>query len=542
QAVGGAPPYHWALTKGSSLPAGLVLDPSTGVISGTPREAGTSPIVVEVSDSGEPPSIAESTSLPLLISPPVVPARAFGWGQIGQLGWIHATDNSVPTAVHLASTVVPVELAAGVDDTVVLASDGSVYDWGYDTDGELGSGQPVTTGHETASANPVLVALPPGVHATRIAAGGFTTFALAAGGSVYAWGYGADGQLGNGATANSDVPVEVQLPTGVSATAVAAGGTHALALSSTGTVYAWGSGSGGQLGNGTTANSDVPVEVQLPTGVSATAVAAGGAQSLALTTAGTVYAWGSGSDGQLGNGTTANSDVPVEVQLPAGVSATAVAAGGAQCLVATSTGAVLAWGANGSGQLGNGSTANSDVPVPVQLPPGVQIASVAAGAAHSLALTTAGAVYDWGYGSYGQLGIGTHASHDSPVAVPLPGGTRAISVAGGPATMASLAILATPPPPPSGSAYDQVAADGGVFSFGSAQYQGGMAGRQLNAPVVGIAAAPTGNGYWEVAADGGVFSFGSAQYQGGMAGRQLNAPVVGIAGPRRPVDPQGGLT
>jgi hypothetical protein len=82
---------------------------------------------------------------------------------------------------------------------------------------------------------------------------------------------------------------------------------------------------------------------------------------------------------------------------------------------------------------------------------------------------------------------------------------------------------------PDGKGYWLVAADGGVFSFGSAKFHGSMGGRRLNAPVVGIAPTPSGDGYWLVAADGGVFAFGNAGFYGSMGGQQLNAPVVGMA-------------
>ena len=77
--------------------------------------------------------------------------------------------------------------------------------------------------------------------------------------------------------------------------------------------------------------------------------------------------------------------------------------------------------------------------------------------------------------------------------------------------------------------YWLVASDGGVFSFGDAQFYGSMGGTHLNAPVVGIAATPDGRGYWLVASDGGVFSFGDAPFEGSMGGTRMNAPVVGIA-------------
>jgi hypothetical protein len=82
----------------------------------------------------------------------------------------------------------------------------------------------------------------------------------------------------------------------------------------------------------------------------------------------------------------------------------------------------------------------------------------------------------------------------------------------------------TPTPP----SYAEVAADGGIFSFG-APFYGSMGGKPLNAPIVGMAATPDGGGYWEVAADGGIFSFGDAGFAGSMGGKPLNAPIVGMA-------------
>ena len=92
----------------------------------------------------------------------------------------------------------------------------------------------------------------------------------------------------------------------------------------------------------------------------------------------------------------------------------------------------------------------------------------------------------------------------------------------------------TTPGPPSGGApptqgYYEVAADGGVFDYGTAAFHGSKGGQPLAAPIVGIASAPTGTGYWEVAADGGVFNYGSASFLGSMGGQHLNAPIVGMA-------------
>ncbi len=525
-AVGGTPPYRWALATGSSLPTGLSLDGSTGVISGTPAAAGTSVVSVVATDSSDPVQVADSPPLVLTTTIPAVPRTSVGWGQIGQVGFVGATDDLAPEPLGLPASFVPAQLAAGVDDTVALGTDGTVYDWGYDTDGELGNGTTAGAGTSGEVGTPVPVDLPAGTFATAVAAGGFHTLALTSTGLVYGWGSNDQGQLGNGSATDSDVPVAVSLPTGTVAIAIAALGDGGMALTASGTVYAWGAGSDGQLGNGSMAGSDVPVAVSIPAGQRVTAIAGGAAHALALTASGTVYAWGAGSDGQLGNGSATDSDVPVAVSIPAGQRVTAIAAGGGHSLAVTSSGAVLAWGANGSGQLGNASTSESGVPVEVALPAGARVTSVAAGAAHSMALTTTGVVYTWGAGSYGQLGTGNRATHDVPVAVSLPAGSPALAVGSGPDAMDSLALVATPT---SGAGYRLVAADGGVFSFGDAAFFGSMGGHPLNAPIVGMAATPDGKGYWAVAADGGVFSFGDASFFGSMGGHPLNQPIVGMA-------------
>ena len=119
-----------------------------------------------------------------------------------------------------------------------------------------------------------------------------------------------------------------------------------------------------------------------------------------------MFAWGWNIAGQLGNGTTNGSDLPVKVSLPGGTKVTAIAAGFAHSVALTSTGALLAWGKNYNGNLGDGSTTDSDVPVKVSLPVGTKATAVAAGAEHNLAVTSTGAVLTWGYNADGQLGDG----------------------------------------------------------------------------------------------------------------------------------------
>ena len=255
---------------------------------------------------------------------------------------------------------------------------------------------------------------------------------------AYAWGDNSYGQLGNNSTTNSSVPVAVTATgalNGLSVTAVAAGGNHSLALANNSQVYAWGYNFYGQLGNNSMTNSSVPVAVTATgalNGLSVTAIAAGGVHSLALAN-GHVYAWGYGGDGELGNNSTTNSNVPVAVTATGvlnGLSVTAVAAGGNHSLALANNGQVYAWGYNFYGQLGNNSTTNSSVPVAVTATGalnGLSVTAITGGYVHSLALAN-GQVYAWGYNAYGQLGNNSTTNSSVPVAVTATGALNGLSV------------------------------------------------------------------------------------------------------------------
>src|SRR3990170_7413761 len=202
------------------------------------------------------------------------------------------------------------------------------------------------------------------------------------------------------------------LAVSINAVAIAGEEDHSLALKNDGTVWAWGYNLYGQLGNGNNTNSNVPVQVAGLTGI--TAIAGGGrAHSLALRNDGTVWAWGYNINGQLGNGTFTNSNVPVPVTSFTGVSA--ISSGDLHSLALKNDGTVQAWGNNASGQLGNGTFTNSNVPVPVSSL--AAVTAIAGGANHSLALKNDGTVRAWGLNSYGQLGSGNNTDSNIPVQV-----------------------------------------------------------------------------------------------------------------------------
>jgi len=361
--------------------------------------------------------------------------RAWGDNQFGQLGDGTTSSRDTPVKVQLPAGTKVTSMRAGCGHTLALTVTGHVLAWGYNGDGELGDG---TT---TSSLTPVRVKLPQGSRVTAVWAGCFHSLALTATGHVLAWGSGSLGQLGNGSTLSSDIPVRVKLPNGTRVKAISAGSGHSLALTATGHLYAWGANSAGELGDGTTANAATPVKVKLPKLTKVTLIAAGEGHSLARTSTGRVLAWGDNTDGALGNGATTNSFTPVRVKLPVGTKVLALFGGCVQSLALTATGHVLAWGDNSTGALGNGTTTNSAIPVRVKLPVGTKVTAIASGCDHNLALTATGHVLAWGFGVLGQLGNGATASSDLPVRVKIPAGLVATAVAAGPETNDSLAIV-----------------------------------------------------------------------------------------------------
>jgi len=310
---------------------------------------------------------------------------------------------------HFTVAVPVTAIATGNSHACALTSAGGVKCWGYNVHGQLGNGT------HTSSNIPVNVSgLASGVSA--IAAGLQHTCALTSAGGVKCWGRNNSGQLGDGTNTSSNVPVDVSgLASGVSAISAGADGDHTCALTSAGGVKCWGHNTLGQLGNGTTTSSNVPVDVSgLASGVSA--ISAGAAHTCAVTSAGAAKCWGRGFFGELGNGTNMlSSTVPVDVSgLASGVSA--IAAGGAHTCALTNAGAVECWGRNDFGQLGNGTTTSSNVPVDVSgLASGVR--AIATGHDHTCAVTSAGAAKCWGRNTHGQLGNGTHTPSNVPIDV-----------------------------------------------------------------------------------------------------------------------------
>jgi alpha-tubulin suppressor-like RCC1 family protein len=304
-------------------------------------------------------------------------------------------------------------LGAGHYHFCAIVSGGAVICWGDNLWGELGNGSGGGTeagGFPLPNNSPIPVAVSGLTGATAIAAGDSYTCAIVSGGAVECWGYSTDGELGNGTAGevfggmltSSSVPVAVSGLTG--ATAIAAGSNHACAIVSGGAVMCWGGTGAGALGNGTTnADSFIPVAVSGLTG--ATAIAAGDDYTCAIVSGGAVMCWGNDRFGQLGNPTSSTTTPnPYPVPVSGLTGATAITAGADHTCAIVSGGAVMCWGYNVSGQLGNGMNLDSPIPVAVSLSGGAT--AIAAGGDHTCAIVSGGAVMCWGDNTAGELGNG----------------------------------------------------------------------------------------------------------------------------------------
>lgn len=341
-------------------------------------------------------------------------AFAWGWNFHGGLGVGDGQDRATAAAVAAPAGTRFAQVAGGGLHSVAVTDDGRVYAWGRNTSGAVGDGVPGDR------LTPTAIAMPGGAPVAAVAAGGDFSLALADDGRLFAWGANGSRQLGDGTTTTRTTPVAVQFLGDVRFVDVDAGGSHALALGDDGKVYAWGNNNEGQLGDGTTNPRSLPQAVALPGDPTVVAIAAGTEFSLVLTDDGTAYAWGLNLEGRLGDGTTDDRLLPVVVALPDGPSFVDVAAGSGHALALASDGTLYAWGLNDVGQLGDGTTSARSLPGPVTAPAGTTFVAVDAGGSHALALTDGGALLAWGWNARGQLGDGSSDNRSAPGLVALP--------------------------------------------------------------------------------------------------------------------------
>ena len=308
---------------------------------------------------------------------------------------------SAPAYIALAGGRVDgthMPLSARFTTSFAIMPDGSLWGWGGNHEGQLGDG--------TATDREFPVRIMDDVVA--VSSGYAYTMAITSDGSLWGWGANRFGQLGDGTLTPRYAPVRIMDDVIAVSTGCANFGTvsaHTMALTSDGTLWSWGHNHRGQVGDGTTVDRIVPVEIM----GDVVAISAGCYHSMAIRADGSLWTWGYNSEGQLGDGSTTARHSPIRV-----MENIAAASAGCRFKVAVGNDGVLwAWGRNDSGEIGDGTTTNRRNPVNII----GDVVAVATGGRHVLAITSDGILWAWGRNSYGQLGDGTTTNRNSPVMV-----------------------------------------------------------------------------------------------------------------------------
>ena len=357
-------------------------------------------------------SVGSGFSLQLSTFGSVVARGLDNGGQLGDGPGFQTLCNALPCSDRVFVKAVggvgnlsdAVAISAGTHHSLAVRSDGTVVAWGTSAVGEIGNG---TTNTLVDTPVQVLGLGGAGVltGVVAVATGEFHSLALRSDGTVVSWGDDGFGQLGRGLSNSSvSTPVQVKGPRGIGfltdVVAIAAGRSHSLALRSDGTLLAWGVNDVGQLGNGVVGG--IRTTPTLVAGIGSPsldrviAISAGAFHTIALRADGTVAAWGSDLDGQLGNGNLfGNQSTPKVVVNSFGIgtltNVVAIASGSSFSLGLRGDGSVVAWGVNRSGELGDGSNSGRQSPVVVQRAGNLTgIAAISAGGTNSMAILVVG--------------------------------------------------------------------------------------------------------------------------------------------------------
>jgi alpha-tubulin suppressor-like RCC1 family protein len=363
---------------------------------------------------------------------------ALHWGKLfGDKVNANGDELLSPSKVTIPDGSPITQIATSNSTEYALLSDGTVWAWGQGDKGELGDG-----GNTNSFTTAVQVNFPAGVTIASLPTDVMpfdTGLAVDANGNAWGWGLNEKGELCLGNDNLHSVPVELPL---TNVTALAGAWNHAV-YDSNRTVYSCGDGANGVLGDGKTGGSEVPVRVSGLAGLTVTSLVSSGGDAGALTSKGLVYDWGLNTSGQLGDGSASRySDVPVQAAIPGSAPVTQYVQGGStnnngQSMVMLSDGSLYAWGNDTWSQLGDGGTASQPRPEQIHPPSGVTYATLASGGATSYAIDTNGNVWAWGQDGSGQVGDGkTKAEIKTPVQV----ATGAVAIS---ATAENVAIAAT---------------------------------------------------------------------------------------------------
>jgi alpha-tubulin suppressor-like RCC1 family protein len=338
----------------------------------------------------------------------------WGGNNYGKLGDTTSVQKNTPVTTFAGGTNWK-QVSAGSNHVAAIKTDGTLWTWGFGTNGRLGNGTlfnrstPVTT-------------FAGGTNWRQVSVGG-NTVAIKTDGTLWTWGSGSVGQLGNGATTgNISTPVTTFVG-GSNWKQVSAGSVCITAIKTDGTLWTWGTGSNGRLGNGFTAGTISTPAITFAGGTNWKQVSAGGDHVAAIKTDGTLWTWGLASLGRLGNARFSGiTSTPVTV-FGGGTNWKQVACGGYHTAAIKTDGTLWVWGDCSSGRLGTGATADIRSTPITTFAGGTNWKQVSCGDAFISAIKTDGTLWTWGSGSTGQLGDNTTLIRSTPITT-FAGGTN----------------------------------------------------------------------------------------------------------------------
>ena len=322
------------------------------------------------------------------------------WGGFGtaHLGIGYATYQAAPIVPVAGATWV--SPSGGTNHACSVKTDGTLWCWGLNTNGQLGINS------TTAKTTPTQVTSPSATGWATVAAGGSHTCATRTDGSLYCWGLNTDGQLGDNTLVQKLVPTR-ESGAASNWSVVTTGSVHTCAMKSTAAIYCWGNGTNGEIGNA--ASVDVKVPTQESTAATNwTWISAGGSHTCAVKSTGTLWCWGDSTNGQIGDNGTTDRNTPTQAS-GAATNWETVSGGKSHTCAVKTTGALYCWGLNSSGQLGDNTTTQRLVPT-AESGGSTAWSRVASFSDFTCAARTDRSLYCWGLNTYGQLGQSDYAT------------------------------------------------------------------------------------------------------------------------------------
>ena len=349
-----------------------------------------------------------------------IPPELWVWGQgtFGQLGNNDTTERRTPVTTSAGGTNWK-QVSAGRDHTAAIKTDGTLWTWGRGGQGQLGDNT------ATDKSTPVTT-FAGGTNWKQVSSGGYHTAAIKTDGTLWTWGAGNYGQLGGNQYINQSTPVTT-FAGGTNWKQVSGGRLHSAAIKTDGTLWTWGKGTYGRLGDNTVTDKSTPVTT-FAGGINWKQVSSGWFHTAAIKTDGTLWTWGRGGSGQLGTNDTTDRPTPVTT-FAGGTNWKQVSGGTGHCAAIKTDGTLWTWGLGTNGRLGNNTTTNKSTPV-TTFAGGTNWKQVGGGGYYCAAIKTDGTLWTWGYGHEGRLGTNNTTEKRTPVTT-FAGGTNWKQVSAG---------------------------------------------------------------------------------------------------------------